>query len=186
MYGLVNKAIRDFTVQQAGDDAWQRICRRASVSADPFISMCPYDDSITYALVGSVAEELKRDPEELLEAFGEFWVRFSAGEGYGPLLELWGGDFVEFLQNLDNLHARVRLSFPELRPPHVECHNATSSSIEVSYHSEREGLTRFFLGLLRGLAVRFGLDVHVEQRELRADVGYDRFLVRFARDSAAT
>lgn len=55
-----------------------------------------------------------------MQAFGGFWVQFTATEGYSELMDMSGDNLPEFLQNLDNLHAGVGVSFPQLKPPSFE------------------------------------------------------------------
>lgn len=55
-----------------------------------------------------------------MQAFGGFWVQFTATEGYSELMDMSGDNLPEFLQNLDNLHAGVGVSFSQLKPPSFE------------------------------------------------------------------
>ena len=96
MYGLINKAVRGLVLEIAGADAWSRIRHAAQVEDDDFISMEGYDDAVTYRLVGAASEELGLSPEAVLEAFGKYWVDYTADEGYAmlkagsyPLADLW-------------------------------------------------------------------------------------------------
>ena len=180
MYGLVNKAVQDLVVTQFGQDKWEAIKEKAGISVDAFLSMKSYPDDITYSLVGAASDILDLTPAQVLEAFGEYWTIYTAKEGYGELLSMSGSSFVEFLQNLDNLHARVGLSFPELKPPSFHCSDLTENSVRLHYESDREGLTPFVVGLLKGLGTMFNTTVDVSV-EARKDQGhpYDEFLIRF-------
>ena len=66
--------------------------------------MSPYPDKLTFDLVGAVCQVLKADANDVLEAFGEYWILYTADQGYGNLMDLTGGSFVDFLGNLDMLH----------------------------------------------------------------------------------
>lgn len=162
MYGLVNRAIEQLVVSTGGEAAWQRVCRRAGVAAEGFVAMCPYDDGITYRLVGAVSEELGLAPEQVLEAFGNYWVLYTAEEGYGELMHACGEDLRQFLDNLNELHGRIETIFPGLRPPHFEVQDVAPGEYWLHYGSEREGLAPMVVGLLKGLAKRFGQAVEIE------------------------
>jgi hypothetical protein len=164
MYGLVNKAIEDLITREHGEQAWQQIAERAGLESPGFLSMDQYPDRVTYGLVGSASEVLEVEAERLLEAFGEFWVLYTAQEGYGELLDLSGRNFEEFLMNLDNLHTRVGLNFPDLRPPSLRCEKTGPTTFDLHYRSEREGLAPMVIGLLRGLATRFEVELDVRHR----------------------
>ena len=101
MYGLVNKAIKDLVTDNHGDEAWQKVCEIAEFHEGDFISMSPYPDKLTFTLVGAVAQVLKADATDVLEAFGEYWILYTADQGYGNLMDLSGKTFVEFLGNLE-------------------------------------------------------------------------------------
>lgn len=162
MYGLVHIAIQDLVIERFGESAWKRITKRAGVAGIRFVSMDPYDDEICYRLVATAAEELQTPAAELLEAFGEHWTRYTAEHGYGELMDGAGRTFEEFLHNLDELHLRVARSFVELKPPSFECETLEDGHFRLHYFSDREGLAPMVVGLVRGLAARFGLDVEID------------------------
>ena len=179
MYGLVNKAIEDLVTRNHGREAWERIMAAAAVSG-PFVCMRQYDDAVTYRLVEAAAQVLGASSSEVLEAFGEFWTSYTAREGYGDMLGLMGDNLVDFLNDLDNHHARVGLSFPELRPPSFECQDLGNGTLRLRYTSTRPGLASLVVGLLRGLGKMFAEDLQiVHERSLGA--GCDEFLVHRAR-----
>lgn len=177
MYGLVNRGLRDLVLMHRGPEAWAAIEARAALSGDPFVSMTAYPDETTLALLQATAETLALDAEEVLERLGAHWVRYSGREGYGELMALSGDDLVEFLSNLDQLHARVGLSFPELRPPGFRLTEVTATRLTLEYSSTRAGLERFVVGLLRGLGAHFGVPLSVQ---IEARRGADGSPVRFA------
>jgi hypothetical protein len=178
MYGLVNKGIEQFIVARYGAPAWQRITERAGEVPEVFISMEAYPDPLTYSLVGAAVEELSVGAAELLEAFGEYWILYTAEQGYGGLLEVSGANLEEFLRNLDSLHARVALTYTELRPPSFKVVAAGERCVDLHYHSGREGLAPMMIGLLKGLSKRFDEPIEVEQTSARSqDAPYDVFRV---------
>jgi hypothetical protein len=169
MYGMVHKGLAAMVVEQHGSQAWAQILDSAGHPDPTIVSSASYPDELTYALVGATAEVLRRDPAELLEAFGRYWVAEFAAEHYRTLLDASGSTIPEFLANLNNLHVRVGLLFPGYRPPRFEVTDATADSITVHYYSERVGLVPFVTGLLAGIGDRFGEAVRVEHTGARGD-----------------
>ena len=140
--------------------------------------MRQYPDEDTYRLVGAASAVLKLRPEHVLEAFGRYWVIYTAREGYGELLKISGRTIWEFLANLDNLHARVGLTFAGLRPPSFYCTDVTPRSLRLHYRSTRQGLSSLVMGLLKGVGDMFGTDVDVQLLSSGvAQGGEDVFLV---------
>jgi hypothetical protein len=177
MYGLVNRAIQGLVVEKFGAERWRNVRQRAGVQQDGFVAMHAYDDAITYALVGAASAELGLPPAEVLEAFGEYWTTYTIDEGYGGLLSTMGGTIDEFLDNLDSMHARVGATMPQLVPPGFEREAIDDDSSILPYRSTRAGLAPMVLGLLRGLAKRFAVQIEVEHLEATA-AGHERFRIR--------
>ncbi|MDG2094834.1 MAG: heme NO-binding domain-containing protein [Phycisphaerales bacterium] len=163
MYGLINVAIRDLVTNKFGQDSWNKIMEKAEVDEMAFVRMGQNDDAVTYSLIGAASEILDLPASDILQAFGQYWTEFTAEEGYGHLLDSAGKTLPEFLQNLDQLHARVGTMYPGLKPPIFECTNVTENSLDLTYRSEREGLDDLVIGLLKGLAVRFNNEVTIDQ-----------------------
>jgi hypothetical protein len=83
MYGLVNKAIEDMVCDRFGEETWEEIKKKAQLDVDVFISMDGYPDDVTHRLVKAASEILAISSSEILQAFGEYWVLYTAKEGYG-------------------------------------------------------------------------------------------------------
>lgn len=163
MYGLINKAVRELVVGEFGQEAWDRIRTAAGVEEQDFVSMRQYDDAVTYELVGAASAELGLPAEKVLETFGAYWVGFVGQENYGPMMDAAGDTLPEFLSNLDEMHSRVMLTFPELKPPSFKVTDRTDDRLRLHYFSTRVGLGPLVKGLLDGLALKFGVEIEVEQ-----------------------
>jgi hypothetical protein len=181
MYGLVNKAIADMVKTKFGEETWQEIRQKASVEDETFLSMEGYPDDVTHRLVKAGSQVLGLSGAQIMEAFGEFWVNYTATEGYGELMDMSGDDLPEFLQNLDNLHARVGVTFPNLKPPSFDSYEGENENeLTLEYHSEREGLTPMVFGLVKGLGTRFDTEVDISQTQSREEgADHDEFLIKY-------
>jgi Haem-NO-binding len=180
MYGLVNKAIADMVLTRFGKETWENIRQKAHVESETFLSMEGYPDDVTHRLVKAASVVLNLSSAQIMEAFGEFWVEYTAQEGYGEMLDMSGDDLPEFLQNLDNMHARIGVSFPNLKPPSFECNETDETSLSLEYRSEREGLAPMVVGLVKGLGSRFDTEVDVTQVKSREDgAEHDEFLIKY-------
>jgi len=168
MYGLVNKAIKELVVSNHGDEKWSEICQLSDFVEEDFIGLQSYPDELTFTLIANASNVLNTHSEKLLEAFGEYWILYTANEGYSEMLNLAGNTFVSFLNNLDLLHYQVNNIMPNLAPPQFTTRNQQSNSIELEYRSHRIGMIPMLNGLLIGLGKRFNLEVHVTQIEFLA------------------
>jgi hypothetical protein len=183
MYGLINKAIQDLLTARLGEAGWKAICAKSNT--DPsFVTMAKYPDEVTYKLVAAGSEALGVPAETLMEQFGEYWTVYTAEVGYGPLLQFAGNNLVDFLQNLDNMHTRIALTFPELEPPSFWCSEITSQSLRLHYRSGRPGLAPLVLGLIKGLGKRFGTPVTVTlDRPRGVTQDHDQFVVCYSKSA---
>lgn len=177
MYGLINKAVEGLVRSKFGDAAWDKIRTRAGLPDEPFISMEQYDDKTTYDLVGAASAELGAPAEAILEEFGLYWVQYTGEAGYGELMKSAGKTLPEFLRNLDQMHTRIKLSFPHLAPPSFRVSDETASSLKLHYYSKRPGLAPLVVGLLRGLADRFNVDVTTRTERVEGAQAHDLFHV---------
>jgi len=182
MYGLVNRAIEQLVVSLKGETVWQRVCARAGDSGHGFVALHSYPDNLTYRLVGAVSEELSMPPESVLEAFGEYWILYTAEEGYAELLNSAGRSLREFLASLDEMHSRIESIFPHMMLPWFSIRDIEEDHFHLHYGSNREGLAPFVIGLVKGVAKRFGQQIEVRQIVSRIDGGdEDVFDIRVIR-----
>lgn len=171
MYGLVNRAIEELVCNNFGEESWEAIRTEAGIDIEAFICMEPYPDEVTYKLVAAAGKILDLPAETILSTFGEYWTLYTAREGYGELLKMSGHTLPEFLHNLDNLHARVGLLYPELRPPSFQCTHVEEDGMLLHYRSVREGLAPLVVGLLQGLSKMFSTELAIEHLQKRSTDG---------------
>ena len=179
MYGLVNRAVQGLVESTWGPDAWRAICADAGVDPGGFLAMQSYPDDVTYRLVGAASKHSGLAPDQILRAFGEYWVLYTGREGYGALLAATGNTVDEFLGNLDSLHSRVSASFTELSPPSFRTEPVGPGLLRLHYYSHRPGLAPLVEGLLAGVGKMLSQPVEVTLERSR-ETGHDHevFLVR--------
>jgi hypothetical protein len=165
MYGIVNRAIEELIEEKFGSEKWEEIKDKAGFKSEGFMTLKPYPDELTFHLVAAASEILNIPANDLLEAFGEYWILYTAERGYGEMLNLAGDSLPAFLKNLNMLHGRVSNLMPELAPPQFECINEQENSIDLIYRSHRVGMVPMLVGLIKGLGKRFGKEVVIEQVE---------------------
>ena len=161
MYGMVNAAVRGLVVDNYGLDKWQRISKLAA-SPESFVAMQSYPDEITYRLIGAAESVLDTEATEILLAFGRYWVLHIASKSYAELMEASGSGFVDFVKNLDHMHQRIRVTFPDYRPPSFRVLVKDDQHLLVDYYSDRDGLLPFVEGLFHGLAAYYSIEIEIE------------------------
>ncbi len=178
MYGLINKSLKAMIIDHHGEQTWLMILGKAGVPADSFVSMRRYDDSVTYALVGAASDVLGVDAEQCLEQFGYYWATVTARQAYGVLLDSTGSSLVEFLENVNGLHDRITSTFIGYEPPHFEV-DRSNASVALHYQSQRQGLTPFVIGVVKGMAEHFHTDIRFMDAEPIPVESGENSIIRF-------
>lgn len=179
MYGLVNRAIEQLVVSIKGEEGWRRVCLEARWPDEGFVAMQSYDDAVTYRLVEAVSKELALPAPQVLKAFGEYWILYTAEEGYGDMLSMCGDDLRSFLQGMNHMHARIEVTMPNIKPPHFRVEDKGANEMELIYESHRDGLAPMVEGLIIGLAKRFNQHIDIQQTGWRSnETPQDRFHIR--------
>lgn len=179
MYGMVNEGIRTFIVNNHGAEAWCEICDAAGIQENEFEKLTSYDDEITYRLVGAICDHTGLDAGEVLKVFGNYWVKFAGGSGFRDLMRLSGSTFIDQIRGLDDLHDRIILSMPHLKPPSFELEQAGDKVYQLHYYSERDGLAPMVEGLLFGIAEDTSEKIEVSQMDFKSEgADHDIFEIR--------
>ena len=161
MYGMVNQAVEALIVKKFGAEDWKAICESAGIPDEGFEGMLSYPDDITYKLVGVISKKYDIPTEDVLKVFGDHFVDFTGTTEFGSLLRFAGRNLIERLNSLDEMHSRIKLSLPHLRPPSFEFEEGEDGLHKLHYGSEREGLEHMVIGLVKGLARQTGEAVEI-------------------------
>lgn len=155
MYGMIHKAARELTIQTHGDEVWGQVLHKCQLDDAHFISGQYYCDEMTFKLIGELASQAGLPVPNLLDAFGQFWIKFVSRSVYGSVIDMTGNNLVSFITNLDRMHDSIRATMPEANLPSFKVAESSDSEIRVLYKSSRDGLESFVKGLLRGLMDKF-------------------------------
>jgi len=161
MYGIVNKAIQGLVTENFGAEKWSEVKQKAGIREDSFLSNESYPDEYTYRLAGAASDVLSMPLNDVLVAFGEYWIAKTGMHSYSELMKAGGKNLKEFLINLPSFHNRIMLIYPKLSPPEFQVSNVEERSLHLHYYSNRVGLKYFVLGLVKGLANMFDIKAEV-------------------------
>jgi hypothetical protein len=142
------------------------------------MQQCP--DALTYDLVGAASKILAVPAEMLLERFGESWTDFAQNTDFAQLMKFGGRTFLEFAQNLDLMHAKIKFSLPELTPPSFRCTEVSGRGFRIHYYSTRPGLAPLAIGMFKGVAkmYRTPIDIRIDKSRA-AGQDHDEFVVTY-------
>lgn len=176
MYGMVNHGIQTFVIENFGEADWRDICARADLKDETFEGMLTYPDDVTYKLVGVLCEKYNLTAEQVLKTFGDYWVDYSATTSVGKLMRFSGQGLAERLDTLNEMHDRIKMSMPHLKPPSFEFEEGEGNEHKLHYASDREGLESMVIGLVEGLGRETGEEVEIT---MDAKPMYEEFRATF-------
>lgn len=179
MYGLINQALKELVLSRTGAAVWSDICASVGVSAEDFESLQPYDDTVTYRLVEATSSALGIASTEILRMFGFHWVSFTAQAGYGEIMSLFGNDLRTCLKNLNRMHGHMGAMMPDLHPPRFIVEEQGVNRLTLHYHSHRQGLGALVVGILEGLAQKFGETIEITHIDKTQRPDHDEFDILF-------
>ncbi|MEM7733925.1 MAG: heme NO-binding domain-containing protein [Pseudomonadota bacterium] len=165
MHGLINRAVERFARDTYGDAFWRSVADDAGLLFSSFEAMLTYERGVTDRVVNALSDALGKQREEVLEDLGTYLVASPKTDALRRLLRFGGTDFVEFVNSLDELPARVRLAVPDLPMPHIELKEDDPDRFSVVIKSRpgTEGLFAHVLsGLLRAMADDYGALVFLD------------------------
>ena len=185
MYGLINRGFCEMISTQFGKETWEQVAAKAGQAGACYEKMHAYPDEVTYSLVGAACSVLNQPAEQVLEAYGEYWVEYAARTAYSSLMNTSGSDLRTFLSRLDDMHLKISFTMPHLQPPSFVCEDIDICTLKLHYYSQRAGLSPMVKGLLYGLARRFQQNVEVEQICSAESCGHDVFIITFLDQTSA-
>ncbi len=181
MHGIVNKAMEDMVVHLRGPATWDSVKRLAGVELASFVDSRSYDDAVTDRLVAAAARLFSLEVDEVLEAFGEYWMLYTADRGFDDFLQDAGSDLFEVLRNADAMHVRLENTFPAVVMPRISIECIDAETATLHYRSDRPGLAPMLVGIVKGLGARFGTPVRIERLAgVEGSAAVQRFRVSLA------
>ena len=109
MYGVINYSVKTLVLEKFGQDTWTRICAEAGVEDDDFKFHEYHPDGQTVSLVLAASKVLGVEADQVLEIYGEYFLKFLEDEAMDKILHIMGSNLADFLDNsriaVDNLEA---------------------------------------------------------------------------------
>ena len=156
MYGMIHKAAREMALEEFGEEAWAAVLDTCALDDRHFISGQYYNDETTMALIGELVTQTGMTAEDLLDAFGQHWVKFVSASVYKSVIDMTGDNLVTFIENLNRMHDSIKATMSKAVLPSFRVLENSAPVIRVLYKSPRTGFEYFVKGLLEGLMDKFG------------------------------
>jgi len=164
MLGWINDCTEKLVIEKFGVDAWHIVKQKAGcdVQDGGFLKLDHYSDKSTIDLVTAASDVSGLSVDEVLEAFGAYFVPYIIREGYENLLCCQGSTFKDWMININAIHQHLQTTFPKkMIMPEFWCEDQEDGSIKLYYLSKRGNLLApLAKGLVTEIAqYQFGLDI---------------------------
>lgn len=156
MYGLINTSIKGYVIESYGYEPWAQILTGAEVDQGVFIEMRNHSDEDTVRLLEATAEVTGVPLERHLSLLGSYWVRRVATTRFSGLIDKYGSTLPALVSNLDAMHSEISNVFLNYQPPSFEIVQTSTFGFQITYRSQRRGLTSFVIGIIEELGVFYG------------------------------
>lgn len=182
MFGWINDCTECLVLSKFGQETWHQIKAKANCQVDDggFLRYKYYPDSDTVELVVAASEVLGISIDDVLHAFGDYFIDYVQDNGYSNVLECLGSNLRDWLSNLNSLHDHLQASYPKgfVAPVFWSEDDKNEAgevdeAILVHYFSHRGSLlVPLVVGCIKKLSkVYFAIDIDMEQLQLQDDAG---------------
>jgi predicted hydrocarbon binding protein len=168
MLGSVVLAFNDYAAAKCTAGAAQVV--RTKLAGINVMATTDYEDGIVLEVIGAVALHEKKSVSAVLEEFGRHFIAWAE-----PRFRMaFAVDSAkEFLLGICRLHQTVVSTLPkslQSGPPDFKYESPADDKLIMVYNSPRQ-LCSLMVGLIQGVADRFGESVAIQQTEcmLRGD-----------------
>lgn len=172
MFGWINDCTEKLVLSKFGVEVWHQVKEKAGcvVGDGCFVRHEYYPDESTVALVVAASEVLGITVDQVLEAFGTYFMEFTRAEGYESLLQCQGNTLQSWLSNMNALHDHLESSLPRgMVKPVFWCENDDDNdyAMILHYYSKRGNLlVPLVIGVVKEVA-RFHFSINIDMIMLR-------------------
>ena len=170
MNGLTNRSLQCFLRDSYGSATWTAVAREARLGFDGFEAMLTYEPELTDAVIDAAARVLDRSRHSLMEDLGTYLVSHPNLEALRRLLRFGGVSFIDFLDSLEDLPARVRLALPELVLPEFVLLDRGDGTFTLTCTATLDGIGHVLVGLLRAMADDYGALVLLDHQGVEGNL----------------
>mmetsp|Transcript_23692 Transcript_23692/g.56096 ORF Transcript_23692/g.56096 Transcript_23692/m.56096 type:complete len:467 (+) Transcript_23692:101-1501(+) len=171
MFGWINDCTECLVLEKFGNKTWQEIKEKSgcAVKDGGFLRYKYYPDSDTVQLVVAASEVLGIGVDDVLFAFGDYFIDYVQVNGYSNVLECLGSNLCDWLSNLNSLHDHLQASYPKGFVAPVfwseEDEGSNEGAIFVHYFSHRGSLlVPLVVGIVKKVSVvYFDIEINMEQ-----------------------
>lgn len=158
MYGIINKAIKEFVVIHYGEKNWKAMQLKECCPPGFLSTEQPYNEILILECAKCISEIKNENSSSVLERLGQF-VICATHKNYTTFMDSRGDNLKDYLINLPEFHNRISLIYPELKAPEFSISTITPNSLQLHYNCLSEDFSPFIKGYIKGITIIFNESV---------------------------
>ena len=162
MYGIFHTALRGMISSKFDRTQWQRIASRAGLAEHHLLRAKDYDDTLSFRLFETAAEELDIPLERLKEKLGLFFIMESASSMREALTMGTRPGFERAILGFSSWISVLNKSMPNFSLGRFPATRLGEGRYRMEYVSTRPGMTAFVRGMLFGVAKLYEKSIRIE------------------------
>ncbi|OAF71082.1 hypothetical protein A3Q56_01117, partial [Intoshia linei] len=111
-----------------------------------------YNDNVIYDFLERLSKKLNTPIATLLYESGAYFVKYLFENGYRKYILSIGRNYIELLDNIDNIHTYLKYTYTSLCPPIFVLKKIDENSYNLHYSSSRKYFCHYAHGILYYIA----------------------------------
>ncbi|CAH8475565.1 unnamed protein product [Schistosoma mattheei] len=164
MYGLLFESLRKYIETTYNHDIWLQILYHVINKEKIFQTNQTYQEELYEKLINYLSILINKSINDLYFKNGQYFIQFLIDSGYITLLKVMGKDFIDFLNNLNEIHKQIKYIYPYIKSPLFTIIKIENDHLlYLLYCTKRKYFTNFVKGQLIHVAkLIYNLNIQVE------------------------
>ncbi|KAH8851992.1 Soluble guanylate cyclase 88E [Schistosoma japonicum] len=168
MYGVLFEILRNYIVVTFGSSVWEAAVEVVNGHPLEIHVRQNYSTRLFTGIIKSLCDFIGLPEEDIYYEFGTKSVDYLTNNGFRNSFRVLGKNYIDFLQNVNELHEYLRFSYPKLKAPDIKVTSINHNVITLDYSTLRAGFGHYLHGQLIYIAkLYFDLDVSVKLTDKR-------------------
>ncbi|TNN11718.1 Soluble guanylate cyclase 88E [Schistosoma japonicum] len=120
MYGVLFEILRNYIVVTFGSSVWEAAVEIVNGHPLEIHVRQNYSTRLFTGIIKSLCDFIGLPEEDIYYEFGIKSVDYLTNNGFRNSFRVLGKNYIDFLQNVNELHEYLRFSYPKLKPPDIK------------------------------------------------------------------
>ncbi|KAH8851993.1 Soluble guanylate cyclase 88E [Schistosoma japonicum] len=168
MYGVLFEILRNYIELTFGTSIWDSAVEVVNGHPLEIHVRQNYSTKLLTKIITALCDFIGLPEEDIYYEFGIKSVDYLTNNGFRNSFRVLGKNYIDFLQNVNELHEYLRFSYPKLKAPDIKITSINHNVITLDYSTIREEFSHYLRSQLIYIAkLYFDLDVSAKLTDKR-------------------